>query len=325
MKRARKDLLVLFQTKNGAIELRGDFDKETLWATLDQIAAVFGRDKSVISRHIKNIFSEGELIQKTVVAKKATTATDGKTYQVDYYNLDVLLSVGYRTNSKIATKFRRWATKTLREHITKGFTIHPKMIKHHYAEFQKAIENIKFLLPTGTPIDHASVLEIITAFADTWLSLDAYDKDTLSTKGATKKSVSITATELGEAIAEFKRVLVKKKEATAIFAQERSSGSIEGIIGNVLQSFGGKQMYSTVEEKAAHLLYFFVKNHPFVDGNKRSGAYAFVWFLHRAGILDRRTLTPSALTAITLLIAESDPKNKDRMTKLVVQLLRKSS
>jgi prophage maintenance system killer protein len=199
------------------------------------------------------------------------------------------------------------------------------MIKSHYAEFQKAIENIKHLLPAGTPIDHASVLEIITAFADTWLSLDAYDKDTLSVKGSTKKSVAITAEQLSEAIANFKVVLRKKKEATEIFAQERSSGSIQGIVGNVMQSFGGKPVYATVEERAAHLLYFMVKNHPFVDGNKRSGAYAFVWFLHRAGILDRRTLTPSALTAITLLIAESDPKNKERMTKLVVQLLKTST
>lgn len=327
MKKSVKSSVMVYQAKNGAIELRGDLGKETLWATLDQIAEVFGRDKSVISRHIKNIYQEHELDQRATVAKNATVQIEGnRTVErvIEYYNLDAIISIGYRVNSVTATKFRQWATTTLREHITKGFTINPKVVKSHYAEFQKAIENIKHLLPAGTAMDHGSVLEIISAFAETWLSLDAYDKDTLITKGSTKKSVAITAEELLVAIIDLKKVLIRKKEATVIFAQERSAGSIEGIVGNVMQSFGGKELYGTVEEKAAHLLYFMVKNHPFIDGNKRSGAYAFVWFLHRAGILDRSTMTPSALTAITLLIAESDPVHKDRMTKLVVQMLRKT-
>lgn len=322
MKKTKSKAVAVFQAKNGAIELRGDFNKETLWATQADIVKLFAVDQSVVSRHIKNIFKDGEVSQKSNMQKMHNANSDKP---VILYSLDVILGVGYRTNSRVAIAFRQWATKTLRGHITKGFTIQPKVIKSHYAEFQKAIENIKHLLPAGTPIDHASVLEIITAFADTWLSLDAYDKDTLSTKGATKKSVAITAEQLIDAIADFKVVLQKKKEATEIFARERSAGSIQGIVGNVMQSFGGKPVYATVEERAAHLLYFMVKNHPFIDGNKRSGAYAFVWFLHRAGILDRRTITPSALTAITLLIAESDPTNKERMTKLVVQLLKASA
>jgi len=184
---------VVFQAKNGAIELRSDFAKETLWATLDQIADVFGRDKSVISRHFTHIFNEYELDRDSVVAKNATTAADGKIYQVEYYNLDAIISVGYRVNSVTATKFRQWATKTLRQHITKGYTINPKIIKNNYAEFQKAIENIRHLLPAGSVIDHGSVLELISAFADTWVSLDAYDKEELASKGATKKSVTLTA------------------------------------------------------------------------------------------------------------------------------------
>jgi hypothetical protein len=179
------------------------------------------------------------------------------------------------------------------------------------------------LLPAGTPIGSADVLELVSAFADTWLSLDAYDKDELVTKGATRKSVALTAELLSEALAAFKASLMGKGEATDLFGKERGAGGVAGIVGNVMQSFGGKAMYPTVEEKAAHLLYFIVKNHPFADGNKRSGAYAFVWFLHRAGALDRERMTPSALTALTLLIAESEPKNKDRVVRLVLQLLKK--
>lgn len=240
-----------------------------------------------------------------------------------FYSLDVILGVGYRTNSGIAIEFRKWATKTLRQHITKGYTLNSKVIKKNYAEFQKAVENIKQLLPAGSNIDHASVLELVSAFADTWLSLDAYDKDALQEKGSTKKRVAVTAEKLADSISELKIALIKKGEATEIFAVERNTGAISGIIGNVMQSFGGNDLYSTVEEKAAHLLYFMIKNHPFVDGNKRSGAFAFVWYLHKAKILDTACMTPPALTALTLFIAESDPSYKEKMIRLVLQLLKK--
>jgi len=322
-KKTIKNNIIVYQAKNGAIELRGDIAKETIWATIDQIADVFGRNKSVISRHLSNIFNEKELEKKSVVAKNATTAADGKTYQVEYYNLDAIVSVGYRVNSKTATKFRQWATKTLRQHITKGYTINPGVIKKNYAEFQKAIENIRYLLPASTTIDHTSVLELISAFAQTWFSLNAYDKDRLATKGTTKKSITITSEKLSKALADFKNVLMKKGEATELFGRERNVGSIAGIVGTVMQTFDGKSVYPTVEEKAAHLLYFFVKDHPFTDGNKRSGAYAFVWFLHGAGILDRSNMTPPALTALTLFVAESNPKHKERMINVILQLLKR--
>ena len=167
------------------------------------------------------------------------------------------------------------------------------------------------------------MVELISAFADTWLSLEAYDEDRLVNKGATKKSVALTADQLYVALAEFKNLLVKKGEAGDLFGAERSSGNVAGIVGNVMQSFGGNSLYPTVEEKAAHLLYFMVKNHPFSDGNKRSGAYAFIWFLNRAGILDRNKISPAALTAVTLFVAESDPKNKEKMVHLILQLLKK--
>ncbi len=321
-KKQVKNNVVVYQAKNGAIELRGDFERESIWATLDQIATVFGRDKSVISRHFKNIFNERELDRTAVVAKNATTAADGKIYQVEYYNLDAILSVGYRVNSKTATQFRQWATKTLREHITKGYTINRKQIGKNYDAFMKTVSDIQALLPQHVALDPKAILELVKEFSSTWVSLDAYDKGTLKVVGSTKKSITLTGVELTDAISNLRSELLNKDEATEIFAQERARGSIEGIVGNVMQSFGGKALYPSLEEKASHLLYFMVKNHPFVDGNKRSGAFAFIWFLRKAKVKTMHNINPGALTALTLLIAESDATKKDQMVALVTQVLR---
>lgn len=315
--------IIIYQAKNGAIELKGDVRKETIWASQSQIADIFDIDRTVVTKHIRNILRDKELNKNSVCANFAHTAQDGKTYKVQYYNLDLILSVGYRASSRRAIEFRKWSTKILREHITKGYTINPKMIKNNYTEFQKAVENIRHLIPESSSINNESVLELVSAFADTWLSLEAYDKDKLSNKGTTKKSIALTVEKINEALLGFKKILVEKGEASELFQQERQKDAIGGIVGNVMQSFGGKQLYPTVEEKAANLLYFIVKDHPFADGNKRSGAYAFVWFLKKAGILDTSTITPTALTAITLFIAESNPKHKEKMIRLVLQLLKK--
>ena len=312
--------LVIFQSKSGAIELKGDFAKETLWATQAQITDIFSIDRTVVTKHIGNILKTKEIDEKSNVQKMHIANSDKP---VTYYSLDLILAVGYRANSARAIQFRQWATKTLRQHITKGFTINRKQISKNYDTFVAAMEDVRALLPTNVTLDPKTVLDLVKEFASTWVSLDAYDKDKLTNIGATKKSVAITAEQLTEALVEFKKALIKKGEATEIFGQERQAKSVHGILGNVMQSFGGKAMYPSVEEKAAHLLYFMVKNHPYVDGNKRSGAYAFVWFLQKAGILDRSKMTSPALTAITVLIAESDPKQKEKMTKLVVQLLKK--
>lgn len=321
-----KDQPLIYQGKNGAIELRGDARKETIWASRMHMAQIFGVNPQAISKHIQNIYAEDEL-QKGATSSKMELVQNESGRQVrrkiDIYNLDLIIAVGYRISSVTGTKFRQWATKILRQHIVKGYTLNPRMIKRSYAEFQRAVESIKGLLPPESAIDHASVLELVSAFADTWLSLDAYDKDALVTAGVTKKSVALTVGHVERALVEFKAALVKKGQATELFGMERGAGSLAGIIGNVMQSFGGKAVYPSAEEKAAHLLYFIVKNHPFADGNKRSGAYAFVWFLQRAKILDRSKITPAALTALTLFIAESDPKEKGRMVKLVLQLLKK--
>jgi hypothetical protein len=319
-----KGEIIIYQSKSGKMKFRGDFKNETIWATLDQISGVFGRDKSVISRHLKNIYKEKELEKSLTVAKNATVQIEGNrkiTRNIEYYNLDAIISVGYRVNSKAATEFRRWATKVIREHIVRGYTINKRQIAKNYDAFMQAVVSIQNLLPEHIVLDPKLVLELIKEFASTWVALDAYDKDALTAIGTTKKSIKLTGQELTGAVARLREELIKKGEATELFAQEKRIGNIEGIVGNVMQSFGGKPVYSTAEEKAAHLLYFMVKNHPFNDGNKRSGAFAFVWFLRKVKIKGARNINPSALTALTLLIAESHPNKKEQMTALVTTLL----
>lgn len=322
MKKNVKEI-VIYQAKSGQIEFRGDFDRDTVWGSLNQIAELFGRDKSVVSRHIKNIFQSQELEPEAAVAKIATTASDGKIYQVDHYNLDVILSVGYRVDSKQATQFRIWATRTLRRHLLEGYTINKTRVAENHEKFLQAVSDVKALLPTGNVVHAQDVLELVKAFANTWVSLDAYDTQNFPENGATKKAVTFTADELTQALHEFKQELLVQKQAADLFGQERSDNAVHGIVGNVFQSFGNQDVYPTVEEKASHLLYFMVKNHPFVDGNKRSGAFAFIWFLRKAGLL-RASLTPEALTALTLLVAESKPKDKEKMIGLTLLLLQKN-
>ena len=203
-KQTKNKNLLIYQTKSGALQLREDVEKETVWVTLDQIAEVFSRDKSAISRHFKNIYNEGELQKETTVAKNATVQFEGKRKvirTIEYYNLDAVISVGYRVNSKVATEFRIWATKTLREHITNGYTINRKQVTKNYQSFLKAVEEVQALLPEHVVLDPKTVLELVKEFASTWVSLDAYDKESLILKGITKKRISLAGADLLLAIA----------------------------------------------------------------------------------------------------------------------------
>lgn len=323
-KQAQKNI-VIYQAKNGAIELRSDFEHETVWATQAEIAKIFGVTPQNITIHLKNIYLQKELSLKATCKESLQVQMEGKRQikrTSKEYNLDVLIAVGYRINSIIGTKFRQWATKTLREHITKGFTLNRKQIAKNYDAFVKSVGDIQALLPEHITLDPKSILELIKEFSSTWVSLDAYDKETLKPIGKTRKAIKLSGEELVNEIQTLRAELVKKGGATDIFAQEKNQGNVEGIVGNVMQSFGGKALYPTIEEKAAHLLYFMVKNHPFVDGNKRSGAWAFIWFLRKAKIKTMRSINPNALTALTLLIAGSDPKKKNLMVALVTQMLK---
>jgi len=325
MKKNNKNTLIIYQTKSGSIELKGDIQHQTFWASRMQMAEVFGVNPQAITKHLKNIYTEKELVRDATSSKMELVQNEsGRLVKrdIDIYNLDAIIAVGYRINSVMGTKFRVWATKTLREYLTKGYVLNKKVILKNYNQFIKNVSDIQALLPVHTILDPKTVLDLVKEYATTWAKLDAYDRDTLQKEGTTKKKIKLEGQMLLEAIVTLKSELMNKNEATEIFAQERSQGPIEGIIGNVMQSFGGKEMYPTLEEKAANLLYFVIKNHPFVDGNKRSGAFAFIWFLRKNGVKGARNINPSGLTALTLLIAESDSKNKERMVALVVELLR---
>lgn len=221
MKKVTTQMPIIFQTKSGALELRGDFREETLWATQAQIAELFEVDRTVVTKHIRNIFKDAELNEKRVCAKFAHTAEDGKTYQVQFYNLDIILSVGYRTNSIKAIAFRKWATETLRKHLVDGFTVNKSRITQNYTAFLKAVEDIKLLLPENVQVDAGNILELVQVFADTWFSLDAYDRNEMVTTGATKKEVMLTGEELTEALHDFRDALMEKGEATELFGRER--------------------------------------------------------------------------------------------------------
>ena len=311
--------IMIYRSKSGALEIRSDIKKSTVWASQAQIVKLFGVDQSVVSRHIRNIFKDKEIDEKSNMQKMHNANSDKP---VAFYSLDVILSVGYRTNSKVAIEFRKWATKTLRAYIVNGYAINKDRISYNYQQFLKSVDDIKKLLPKGANIDTENVLELVNMFASTWMSLDAYDKGELKTRGLTKKRVVLTVKKLSENLNKLKQELIKKKQATDFFGSEQRKGALEGIVGNVMQTFDGRELYGSAEEKAAHLLYFIVKDHPFADGNKRSGAFAFVWLLRQASILDKVKITPPALTALTLLVAESNPKDKEKMIGLILTLLR---
>ncbi len=318
----KDDKIVIYQAKNGAIKLHKDLDKETIWATQKQIASVFDVDIKTINEHIGNIFNTNELEENSTIRKFQIVQIEGNRSikrDVLHYNLDMIISIGYRVNSKKATQFRIWATKTLKQHIVKGYTINKDRIKYNYDKFLETVEDIKKL--SNSKIENKDILELVKTFASTWFSLDAYDKQKFPKK-FTKKKVKIEVDKLCEDIEKLKKELIKKKEATQLFAKESSKNRLEGIVGNILQQFSNKDLYPSIEEKASHLLYFIIKNHPFTDGNKRTAAFSFIWFLQKSKFSLSR-ISPETLTALTLLIAESNPKDKDRVIGLVLLLIKK--
>jgi prophage antirepressor-like protein len=320
MKNASGNKAIIYQGKTGAIELKGDFRQETVWATQAQIAEIFDIDRSVVTRHIGNILKSREVDRKSNVQKMHVASSDKP---VAFYSLDVILATGYRANSGRAMRFRQWATAILRKHLVDGYTINRSRIAKNYDAFLEAVDDVRALLPAGMRADTGNIVELVRLFADTWVSLDAYDREALDLKKPTKRKVALTGAMLGEGVAVLKTELLNQGTAAELFATEREPDALAGIVGNVMQAFAGKDVYPSIEEKAAHLLYFIVKDHPFADGNKRVGAYSFVWFLARVKALDTKRITPEALTAITLLIAESDPEDKERMVKLVMLLIGK--
>jgi len=316
--------LVVYQTENGALELRTDLAEETVWVNQKQLSDVFGVDVRTISEHIKNIFKTNELEENSTIRNFRIVRKEGSrnvSRNIEHYNLDMIISVGYRVNSKTATKFRKWATQTLKQHITQGYTINPTRITQNYDAFMLAVDEMQQLSSNKSLLETSDVLALIKSFAHTWFSLESYDEDKLPQTGLSHKDITLEASSLVKAVAQLKTTLINKNQATPLFAQEKKEGALGGILGSVFQTVFGQDAYPTIEEKAANLIYFIIKNHPFNDGNKRTAAFSFIWFLQKSGMSFKTKITPEALTALTLLIAESKPDSKDRMVGLVILLL----
>lgn len=318
--------IVIYENADQAVEVRLDARQETVWLSLQQLADVFGRDKSVISRHLKNIFRDSELDREAVVAKNATTAADGKTYQVEYFNLDAIISVGYRVNSSQATRFRQWATRILREHLTQGWTLNRQRFEENARELEAALTLVRKAAqsPALDTDSGRGLVDIVSRYAQTFLLLQRYDEGLLTDPQAQAGGTLPSLEEARAGLDSLKGELMARGEATELFARDRGDG-LASLLGNLDQSVFGEPAYPSVEAKAAHLLYFVIKNHPFSDGNKRSAAFLFVDFLHRNSRLFNTRGEPVVndvgLAALTLLVAESDPANKDTMIRLIMNML----
>jgi prophage maintenance system killer protein len=322
---ANRGELVVFEATDGTIRLDVRLEAESVWLSLNQIAELFGRDKSVISRHLRNVFTSGELERASVVAENATTAADGKSYQVEYFNLDAIVSVGYRVNSKRGTQFRIWATRTLREHLVRGYTIHRQRFERNARELEAALTLVRKTAGNEalSSDEGRGLVDVIARYTQTFRLLQRYDEGLLSEPKGAAGGVLPKVSDARAAISELKRDLVARGQATDLFGREREQ-ALASLLGNLDQSVLGKPAYATIESKAAHLLYFVIKNYPFADGNKRIGSFLFVDFLHRNGRLDRDghpVLNDVGLAALALLVAASTPQDKDVMIRLVMNML----
>jgi prophage maintenance system killer protein len=321
-----KGEVVIYESPDGETLIDVKLENDTVWLNLNQMASLFGRDKSVVSRHISNIFKEHELDADSVVAKNATTGKDGKIYQVEHFNLDVIISVGYRVNSKRGTQFRIWANKILKDYLVKGYSINEKRLQEQSQQLDELKQAVKLL---GNVIgnhelssDEATgLLKVVTDYTYALDVLDQYDHQVLEIHDTTKEELfQITYDEAMKAI----KSLRDKFGGSSLFGNEKDE-SFQGSLAAIYQTFDGQFVYPSVEEKAANLLYFVVKNHSFSDGNKRIAAFLFVWFLEKNHILYRpdgsKRIADNALVAFTLMIAESKPEEKDMMVKVVVNLI----
>ena len=302
--------------KNGELELPVEItpDKETVWLNRNQLATLFDRDVKTIGKHINNALKEE--LDSSVVAKFATTASDGKSYKVDYYNLDMIISVGYRVKSTRGTEFRRWANKILKNYIVQGYATNERRL----AALNRVVEIQSNIIAGTLELDSEKVLKVIKKYTLGLEMLDNYDHQTIS-------KPKLTTHEIYKLTYEECRNLISKmsySETSAIFGQEKGNNALKGIIDSIYQSAFGKEAYPSVEEKAANLLYFIIKDHPFVDGCKRIAATTFLYFLDMNQILyrdNKKILSDSTLVALTLLIAESKPQEKETIIDIIVNFL----
>jgi prophage maintenance system killer protein len=321
--------VVVYEAPDGEIRVDVRLERETVWLTQQQMADLFGRERSVITKHVRNVFKEGELEAGAGRAKFAHTAEDGKTYQVEYYNLDVIISVGYRVKSVRGTQFRIWATRTLREHLLRGYTLNERRLAERgLGEIQQAVALLARTLTTYALVtdEGRAVLQVVQRYTRAWRLLLEYDEKRLAERPRqpVAPSAPLSLDEARVAVATLHEDLRARGEAGTLFGQERGD-ALAGILGAVARTFGGAPLYPSAQARAAHLLYFVIKDHPFGDGNKRIGSLLFLDYLRRNGLLlradGRPRLADNAIIALALLIAESEAGQKDLMIRLVLNLL----
>ena len=319
--------IVIYQHEAGqpvTVRLEG----ESLWLTQKQISELLETSTDNVGLHLKNVFSTGELSELATTEDLSVVQTEGTRSvrrTVKHYNLDAIISVGYRVNSKRGTQFRQWATGVLREHLTQGWTLDRARMERNAAELEAALMLVKKTAqaPELTTYTGRGLVEIVSRYTQTFLLLQRYDEGLLTEPKGTPGGTLLTLDEARQVIAELKADLMVRGEASDLFGREREGG-LASILGNLNQSVFGQPAYATVENKAAHLLYFIIKNHPLSDGNKRSGAFLFVDFLHRNGALIRDgqpVINDVGLAALALLVAESAPAQKETIIRLVENML----
>ena len=328
MKKDQQNKIVIYKTAKGP-ELKVRLEKETIWLTQWQIAELFGTQRPAITKHLNNIFKTAELNKNSVSSILEHTAADGKIYKTQFYNLDAVISVGYRVNSRKATQFRIWANKVLRQYLLKGYVLNEKLldVEEKWQELNRAIkfidEKSKHAQLEG---QEKELLSIISGYANSLKLLKEYDEQKISGKGTKKPEFVLEGKRAQKIIRETKEELVKRKEASRDLFGQEVSNKLKSVIGTIYQTFDGKDLYRTVEEKAANLLYLVIKDHVFADGNKRLGSIFFIYYLDKNNYLyntrNERKLNDNSLAALALLVAASDPKEKDTIVGLIVNLLK---
>lgn len=329
MTRENQSPIVIYEDADKAVEVRLDTDRDTVWLTQRQMAELFDTSSDNVSLHLKNIYGDEELEESATTEDSSVVRQEGKRQvarNIKHYNLDAIISLGYRVNSRRAVQFRQWATRTLREHLTRGWTLNRQRFEANAQELEAAMALVRkaALSPELTTDSGRGLVDIVSRYAQTFLLLQRYDEGLLTDPQAQPGGNLPSVEEARAALDSLKAELMARGEATDLFARDRGDG-LASLMGNLDQSVFGKPAYSSVEAKAAHLLYFVVKNHPFSDGNKRSAAFLFVDFLHRNGrLLDAAgepVINDVGLAALTLLVAESDPANKETMIRLIMNML----
>jgi prophage maintenance system killer protein len=315
----------IYISADGSTQIEVHFEGETFWLSLNQISSLLEKDKSVISRHLRNIFTSGELNRDSVVAKNATTASDGKTYVVDYYNLDAIISVGYRVNSKRGTQFRQWATKRLKDYLIEGVAINEKRLAQKNKEIRVLHDGIRIL--SRAIEDQAASNENyawLHQFSIGLQLLDDYDHEALDAKGNHVTQAKYPAMDEYMSLVHQMRIEFNSD----IFGKEKDGG-FDSAVNQIRQGFGEHDAYPSIEEKASMLLYLVVKNHAFVDGNKRIAAACFLLFLERNGLLHTITgqtiISNEALASLTLFVAASKAEEMETVKKLLISVLNRNS